>query len=343
MMKAALFDQHGEPEVLKYSDISMPKPGTGEVRLRVRACGVNALDLSVRANDFHQVKLPHILGSDISGEVDALGEGAADWKVGDGVMVCPVVTCGECPACHAGNPGFCTKTRLVGYAFPGGYAQYTIVPAKNLLPKPKGLSHIQAAALPLAGLTAFHIIAFRGKLQPGEKALVFGASGGVGSTALQICRAMGAWTAGVTRSGEKREQLLELGADAVFLSQHKSWAKDARELAPDGFDLVVDTLAGTYLEDAFELLKPGGRLVMIHSSATAERGMESFNPIFRKQIAIIGSRTGSMEDLKAFMGLVAAGEVMPVVDREFPLAEAGAAHKYFQRRQHVGKIILSVG
>jgi NADPH:quinone reductase-like Zn-dependent oxidoreductase len=342
MMKAAIFEQHGGPEVLRYTDAPKPKPGTGEVRVRVRACAINMLDLSVRTNDFHEVRLPHILGSDISGMVDVLGEDVTDWQMGDAVMVCPVIICGECAACKRDEPGYCTKTQLVGYNIPGGYAEYMVVPASALLHKPAELSDIQAASLPLAGMTAYHMLIERAKLRGAEKVLIFGASGGVGSIALQICKALGSWTAAVTRDGGKSEHLIELGADAVFLNTRKFWRNDVKDVISEGFDLVVDILAATYLEDALMLLKPGGRLVMIHSSATAERGMDSFNPILRKQLTIIGSRTGSISDLHAFLDLVKAGKVMPVVDRVFPLEEAADAHKYFQRRQHVGKVVLSI-
>ncbi len=192
-MKAVIFSEHGGPEVLRYTEVPEPAIGARDVLVRVRACALNHLDLWIRKGlPGRNVPLPHIPGSDISGEVAKIGAEVTNVGVGDRVLLAPGVSCGQCEQCIAGRDSFCKEYALFGSTIPGGYAEFMRSPSVNVIPIPGNLTFEEAAAIPLVFLTAWHMLFTRAQLRPSEEVLVIAAGSGVGSAAIQIAKATGA-------------------------------------------------------------------------------------------------------------------------------------------------------
>lgn len=325
-----MFEKTGGPEVLQLKTVPMPCPGTEEVRVRVRACGLNLIDYYLRIEDDPEMPMPHILGSDISGEVHAIGDGVSGWRVGDPVIVSPALE----------RPG--DRPLIIGYQTQGGYAEYSVVPARNLLRKPPALSFEEAASLPLTLMTAYHQAYTRGQCRPGDVVLVTGASGGVGSLVIQLCKAAGAFVIGTVSTDQKTERVRLLGSDAVVSHTGEGWPEQVKAIAPGGqVSLVCDNLGGAFLMDSLRTLGHGGRAVAIGSTTGAELQLDIAS-LFRSELTLMGSYMGNKTELQKALLLVEWCRVKPVVDKVFPLSDAVAAHKYLESRQHVGKIVLSV-
>src|SRR5438445_3930781 len=262
-MKAIVIPKHGGPEVLQSVEIAEPQPGPIKVVVSVRACSLNHLDLWV-CQGLHGVtfSLPLVPGSDVSGEVAAVGALAQRVHTGDKVVLAPGVSCGQCAACSAGRDNECRKYTLFGYGRNGGCAEYVLAPEMNVLPMPPGLSFEEAAAVPLVFLTAWHMLVGRARLQPGEDVLVIGGGSGVGSAAIQIARLWGARVIATAGSAAKLERMRALGAHEVVDHAREDLAARARELtAKKGVEVVLEHVGGAVFERAVAALARNGRLV----------------------------------------------------------------------------------
>lgn len=324
-MKAVVYEKFGDRNVLKVATVPKPQPKRGEVLVRVRACALNRLDIYLRAQEDADVLMPHILGSDISGDIAEIGSGVTGWKVGQPVIVSPAMSSG-----------------ILGYQTQGGYAEYVAVPAQNLLRKPKNLSYEGAAAIPLVFMTAYHMLFTQGTLRPGEKVLVMGGSSGVGTALIQLCTTASNWV--ITTVGDERKIKFakRLGADKVVNHRKPGWDSEILELTGGkGVNLVCEHFGGEYFTRCINLLKKGGRLVTIGSVA-ADVVKINISTIYRKQISIIGSYMGSKSELQKVIKLIEAGKVKPVVDKIFPLEKAKEAHKYLEERENFGKVVLKI-
>jgi NADPH:quinone reductase-like Zn-dependent oxidoreductase len=216
-MKAIVFNAHGGPEVLKFSDVPDPKIRPNEVLVRVKACALNHLDLGVRAGiPGVPIPLPHIPGSDVSGEIGQIGSEVTTVRIGQKVVLAPGVTCGKCAACISGQDNHCRQFTNLGYMIDGGCAEFVRAPEVNCLPYPENLTVEEAASIPLAFQTAWHMLISRAELQPGEDILVLGAGSGVGSAAIQIAKFFGARVLATAGSDEKLQKARQLGADHLI-------------------------------------------------------------------------------------------------------------------------------
>jgi len=341
-MKAVVYRKVGGPEVLEMITLPKPTPECGEVRIRIKASALNFLDYALRIEDDPDVPMPHILGSDISGDIDMLGEGVKDWREGEPILVSPTTSCGNCYRCRNGEDSLCDLRGILGYQTQGGYAEYIVVPARNLVKKPSILSYEEAASLPLVSATAYRMIYRQGRLRAGEKVLVMGGSSGIGSMAIQLCKAAGAWVVTTVGTEWKVDLAKELGADHVILHKGIDWPKQVLDLTNGyGVDLACDHLGGHFLASCIDLLANGGRLVTIGSTVGSEIKIDNFK-LYRKQASIIGSYMGSIVDLRDVLKLVECNLVRPVVYKVFPLEEAVNAHRYMEERNYFGKIVLTV-
>jgi len=230
-MKAAIFRQHGGPEVFEYADVPEPVLRANEVLVEVKACALNHLDIFVRNGlPGIEIPLPHILGNDVAGVVREVGK-LVNWvKTGDEVMVQPGVSCGHCEACLSGQDNLCREYDIVGYRRDGGYAELVAAPGVNVIPKPAELSWEEAAALPLVTVTAWHMLVTRANVQPGEDVLVHAAGSGVGSIAIQIAKLRGARVITTASSDDKLAKARELGADQTINYTSDDWPKEVRRL-----------------------------------------------------------------------------------------------------------------
>jgi NADPH:quinone reductase-like Zn-dependent oxidoreductase len=342
-MRAILIPKHGGPEVLQYAEIADPKPGPNEVLVRVHACALNHLDLWVRQGlNGVTFPLPLVPGSDVAGEVAAVGEPATRVHIGDKVVLAPGVACGQCAACAAGKDNECRKYTLLGYGRNGGCAEYVVAPEANVLPMPQGLSFEEAAAVPLVFLTAWHMLVARARLQPGEEVLILGAGSGVGSAAIQIAKLMGARVIATAGSSAKLDKARELGADELINHAQQKISDEVRRLTGKrGVDVVFEHVGTATWEQSILSLAIGGRLVTC-GATTGFAAQLDLRYLFARQLSLLGSYMGSRAELYTVLKLVGEKRLHPVTDRVFPLAEAIQAHRRMEQREQFGKIVLAI-
>jgi len=342
-MRAILIPKHGGPEVLQYAEIADPKPGPNEVLVRVHACALNHLDLWVRQGlNGVTFPLPLVPGSDVVGEVAAVGELATRVRPGDKVVLAPGVSCGQCSACAAGKDNECRKYAPLGYGRNGGCAEYVVAPEVNVLPMPEGLSFEEAAAVPLVFLTAWHMLVARARLQPGEEVLILGAGSGVGSAAIQIAKLMGARVIATAGSSAKLDKARELGADELIDHAQRKISDEVRRLtAKRGVDVVFEHVGTATWEQSILSLAIGGRLVTCGATSGFAAQLD-LRYLFARQLSLLGSYMGSRAELYTVLKLVGEKRLHPVIDRVFPLAEAIQAHRRMEQREQFGKIVLAV-
>ncbi len=344
-MKGFRVARHGGPEALEWGEWPDPSPGPGEVMVRVRACALNHLDLWLRNGvPGHRFPLPLVPGSEIAGDVAAVGPGVTDLAPGTACFLASGVSCGVCARCLAGLDHLCPKYGLLGEHRDGGYAELVNVPRRNVLPLPRGLSYVEAAALPLGFLTAWHMLTARAALAPHEDVLLHAAGSGVTSAGIQIARLLGARRILVTAGSEaKLARARELGATHGILYNQGDFVRTAREMTQgEGVDVVFDHVGGETFERSLKLLKRGGRIVLCGSTSGPEARI-NLRALFFKQLSILGSTMGSLAELLSLLPYFDSGALRPVVDRTFPLAEAPAAQEFLARRGAFGKLVLTVG
>jgi len=343
-MRAVTIPRYGGPEVLTFSkDFPRPEPGSGEVLVRVRACALNHLDLWVRSGALKlPIVLPHITGSDVAGEVAELGEGVHGVAVGDRVVVNPSLSCGRCSACLRGEESLCEEFRILGEHVRGGNAEYVVVPAGNLEPLPAPVGWTEAAAVPLVFMTAWRMVVTRGRLRPGEVALVLGAGGGVASAAIQIARLCGAEVIATTSRESKLASAQKLGADPVLLCPSGEFDQAVLSTTGGrGVDVVIDSIGAQSWPQSLRALRKGGRLVSCGATSGSQATV-NVRHTFWRQLEILGSTMASRRELREVLALVWAGRLRPVIDRTYPLTEARAAHERLEARDQTGKIVLEV-
>ncbi len=340
-MKAIILNQHGGPEVLRYTEVPEPKISPAEVLVRVRACALNHLDLWVRRGlPGISIPMPHIPGSDIAGEVAKVGELVTRVRVGQKVVLSPGLSCGQCEACLAGTDNLCRQYTIFGYMVDGGCAEFVRSPEVNVMPYPGDLSFEEAAAVPLVFLTAWHMLVGRAQLRPGEDVLVLGAGSGVGSAAIQIAKLVGAQVIATAGSEEKVKKARELGADHVINHSKQDIAAEVKRITNrKGVEVVFEHVGTATWEKSLGSLAASGRLVTC-GATTGYAGQVDIRYLFSRHITILGSYMGSKAELHHVLKLVAARKLKPVVDRVMPLAQCAQAHELMERRQQFGKIVL---
>ena len=257
-------------------------------------------------------------------------------------MIQPGLSCGACEFCRAGQQSLCISFRILGEHIPGTFAELVSVPAVNVYPAPAGLSDEQAAAFPLAALTAWRLLVTRAALKPGETVLIHGIGGGVSTFALQIAKLCGASRVIVTSSSEeKRARAKEMGADDV-LDSKEDVGKRVRELTKKrGVDVVVDSVGAATWKHSLVAAAKGGRIVT-PGATSGPNPEEEIRHIFWKQLSILGSTMGTDAEFTALLAAVSAGRIVPVVDSVIPLAEGRKAYERMQSSQGLGKIVVKV-
>jgi NADPH:quinone reductase-like Zn-dependent oxidoreductase len=344
-MKGVFYRTHGGNEVLEYGELPEPRPGRGEVLVRLEAVSLNRVDLFTR-NGWPGLKLsfPHVPGADGAGRVVELGDGVAQFAVGDPVVVYPNLSCGLCEACVAGLDNLCRHWRLLGEHALGTFREYIVLPEENLLRLPEGFPAIEAAAGALVYLTAWHSLITRGRVRPGEVVLVVGASGGVNTASIQIAKFAGATVYVVGSDPQKLSIAARLGADLLIdRSEVGDWSRTAY-LAQGrrGVDVVVDNVGAPTMPLSLRAARKGGRVLTVGDTAGSAVELDN-GLIFGKHLTIIGSTMGTRGEFAKVMNLVCEGKLKPVLDRAFPLAEAAAAFARMEAGEQRGKITLAVG
>ena len=341
-MKAVRFHQHGGVEVLRYEEAPEPDVLAGEALVRVRACALNHLDIwGRRGLPGVTIPMPHICGSDVAGEVVA--SAAVDVPAGRRVLLQPGMSCGRCAACLAGRDNECPQYEVLGYrSHPGGYAELVKVPLQNVVPIPDDVDFVQAAAFPLTFVTAWHMLMTRARLKRGEDVLVLAAGSGVGQAAIQIAFLHGARVFATAGSEAKLEKARALGAYDVIDHHKQDIAEQIKRLTDKrGVDVVIEHVGEATWPKSIRALARGGRLVTC-GATSGPNGAIDLRALFARQLTIHGSYMGTKAELLRAARFFFAGQLKPVVDRTFPLAEAAAAHRRMEDREQFGKIVLEV-
>lgn len=340
-MRAIVFHEHGGPDKLALEELPVPEIGPGEVLIRVRACGVNRLDLMTREGKVGaKVQLPHISGSEVAGDVAQVGDRVSEVADGQRVAVAPYLFCGRCEYCLAGEESICLRGDILGLTSNGGYAEYAAVPASNLVPLPQEVSYDDAAAVSLAALTAWHMLVERAGVKAGDTVLVLAAGSGVGSAAIQIAKLSGARVIAAASTDEKLQKARGLGADETINYSRQDFLQEVRRLTDKrGVDVVVEHVGAESWEKSVACLARGGRLVICGTTTGAE-GKVNLWQLFAKQLNLIGTYGGTRGELQKLLQLVARGQFRPVIDRRMPLEQAAEAQQLMAERKQFGKILL---
>ncbi len=342
-MTAIAFAAHGGPEVLQPIELPIPEPGPGEVRVRIKAVALNHLDIWVRkGGPAFKLDLPHRLGSDIVGELDATGVGARPLvdKLGAKVVVQPGLSCMRCEACVGGHDNLCRHYKILGEHAQGGYAQYIVVPDVNIAPYPERLDFPQAAASILTNLTAWQMLVHKARVQPGDTVLVHGAGSGIGVAAIQIAKLFGARVIATASTDAKLAKARELGADAAINYTTQDFVAESRTLTGKrGVDIVIEHVGGEVFAKSLRAVRTGGRVVTCGATAGFHPQID-LRHIFFRNVEVLGSTMGSKADLLAVLGHVASGRLQPVIHEILPLARAADAHRLLEERRAFGKVVL---
>ena len=340
-MHAVIFKEHGDIDQLIYTEVPEPKIEPNEVLIRVKACALNHLDIWTRQGiPGIKIPLPHILGCDISGEVEKIGANVKNVVPKTRVVVAPGISCGHCDYCQSGWDSLCSDYKIIGSQVDGGYGEFVKVPAENLIPVSDRYSMEEWAACPLVFLTAWHMLVTRAQLKKGETALIHAAGSGVGSAGIQIAKAIGAQVITTVGSDEKEKLAKKLGADHVINYRKVDFAKKARELTQErGVEVVLEHIGAETFSKSLVALSKKGRLVTcgITSGGTAQIDLRF---LYVRQYSIMGCYMGGRGELNEAIKLLEEGSVRPVLDTTFPLSEAKEAHKRMLDRKNFGKIVL---
>ena len=340
-MKAIRIHEFGGPEVLRYEDVPDPKLRKDHVLVRVRACAMNHLDLWVRKG-LSGVKLPHILGSDVAGEIVEVGEYVTGLQPRQRVLLAPMHYCGHCEKCIAGSQNQCREFTVLGSRVDGGNCELIAVPAANVIPIPESLDFKQAASMPLVFLTAWHMLVGRAGIRPGQTVLVLGANSGVGIAGIQVAKLFQCTVIATAGDDQKAAKARELGADHVVNHYQQKIAEEVRTITnKEGVDIVLEHVGPATWEESVRSLKPGGTLVTCGATTGPQTGLD-LRYLFSRQLSIFGSYMGTMGELHEVLKHVFAGKLKPVIDRVFPLQDARAAHEHMETSQMFGKIVLKL-
>ncbi len=338
-MKAIRIHEHGSVDVLKIEDLAIPEPGKGEVRLRVKCAALNHLDVWVR-NGIPGVPLPIIMGNDAAGIVDAIGPDVTMAAVGDEVINVPIRVPHGDPLIALNRENLSPEFSIPGEHMDGTQAEYIIVPQNYVLPKPRPLNWEEAAAFPLVGMTAFHMLMRKEALPSGSKLLVYGASSGVGHMAVQIAKALGHTVITTAGSDEKVQQAKKLGADHVIHYKKEPIGKTVREITGGlGVDLVLEHPGAATWKDSLRSLKTGGAIVTC-GATTGPKVEIDLRAVFIKHQKIIGSTMGTLQDMKEVCHMIEQGSVRPVVSKVYDYESIREAHEELETGDHFGKLVI---
>jgi NADPH:quinone reductase-like Zn-dependent oxidoreductase len=338
-MKTVRLHQFGGPEVLKYEDVPDPQPRQDQVLVRVRACAMNHLDLWV-CKGLPGVKLPHILGSDVAGEIVDVGEYVTGLQKGQRVIVAPMVFCGHCRFCVSGVHNMCREFTVLGNGVDGGNCELITARHDCVIPIPESLSFEEASAVPLVGLTAWHMMVTRAQIRPGQNVLVLGANSGVGMAAIQIGKLFNARVIATAGDEHKIQRARELGADEVINHYTQKISDEVKRITnKEMCDIVIEHVGQATWGESMKSLKPGGAIVTCGATTGPKVDLD-LRFLFSKQFSFLGSYMGTMGDLHEVLKHVFSGKIKGVVDSTFPLSEARAAHERMEKSQMFGKIVL---
>ncbi len=341
-MKAMGFYKTGGPEVLQAVDVPDPMPGSSEITIRVDYTSINNLDVLMRSGGTKiNFNLPHIPGSDISGRIELAGSEVKDFGVGERVVVNPVYGCGNCRQCKTGNEVICREWKVPGMHIWGSYGEVVKIPAATVIRPPKAFSPEELGCMPLCLSVSWRALHTVANAKEGEAVAIRGASGNAGIFAVLLAKAMGLKVIALTRSPQKKEKLLKIGADHVIDSEDEGRAasKEVLELTGgEGVDIVVDPLGST-LDDSIAMLKPKGRVVVFGTTAGTESTI-SIKNFYWKSASIFGVHNANKKELAEALEFAERKGIKPIIASKMKIKEAEQAHRLFSQSSQFGKILM---
>ena len=345
-MKAIAFTEQGGVDVLKYQEVAEPTLGPDEILVKVKACAVNYLDIHAR-RDRPEIKqklkatgAPHILGSDIAGEIADISGTHSELTIGDRVLLAPCIPCCICSDCVNGYENLCDTQQLLGFQTDGGYAAFVKAPAKNTIRIADELPFVEASALPIAYLTAWHMLITRAQLRAGDDILILGAGGSVGSAGLQIAKLVGARIFATASTDEKLARAKQFGADVTINYADVDFSEVIfEETDGRGVDVVLEHVGAATWEQSISSLAKNGRLVSC-GVTTGNIGEINIRKMYQKQLTIMGSALGTPTELRTLARLAEQRRLVPIIDSTLPLEKAAEAHQLLESRKNFGKVCL---
>jgi NADPH:quinone reductase-like Zn-dependent oxidoreductase len=341
-LKAVRFHEYGDRSVLRYEDAPDPSLRAGDVLIRVRACAVNHVDIDMRNGSSRlPLELPHILGFEIAGDVEAVGDDVAEIAVGDRVTPLFQIHCRECEWCRRGEHMHCESISMLGVQAPGGYAEYVAAPAWALIRLPETLTYEDAASIQTTFSTVWHALVTRAHLREGEWVLVNAAGSGVGTAGIQVARLLGGRVIASAGTDHKLDRARELGAEATVNYRTDDLATRAREVTDGrGVDVVMESVGGDVLTASLDALGKDGRVVTVGAHAGEIVSVDAIR-LFRNQWSLIGSVRATEQEIRHVVDLVGRGRLRTVVHQTFPLEDAAEAHRVVEDREQFGKVVLA--
>jgi len=332
-MQALVLEGINQP--LQLREVPTPAPGPGEVLVRLHAAALNHRDVWIQKGQYAGLKFPCILGSDGAGTVQAVGEGVDTVQQGQRVLINPGMHWGDKPSAQAKD------FQILGLPQDGTFAEYVCVLARYVHSLPNHLSFVEAAALPLGGLTAYRALFTRAQLQPGERVLISGVGGGVALLALQMAVASGAEVWVTSSSEDKIDRAVALGAKGGANYHTDNWPAELTKRAGGGFDVIVDSAAGEGFNHLIDAAAPGGRIVF-YGATQGDIPEVPARKIFWKQLSLLGTTMGTEQDFADLLTLMEDKKLVPFIDKVFPWHEGEAALRRMDDGAQFGKIVLEI-
>ncbi len=342
-MKAVRIHEHGGREVLRYEDIPEPICSDDKVKVQIKAASLNHLDIWIREGfPGMSLPLPLIMGSDGAGVITEVGKNVPNWNVGDEVVIQPNTFCGECELCKSGKENYCRNYGIIGETENGVQSEYVVLDPINIFSKAKHLSFEEASSMQLVYLTSYQMLVTRAKLQPNETVLVYGATSGIGSAAIQIAKQIGSRVISTVGSNSKIAFAEKMDSDFVVNHSIDSWSKQVKDIAgKKGVDVIFEHPGPATWQNSMRLLAKGGRIVTC--GATTGPIVEfDLRHLFMKQQTILGSTMSDMKSFNKVMKHIEKGHYKPFLDKVFPLSEITEAHKRIENREQMGKVVVTV-
>jgi NADPH:quinone reductase-like Zn-dependent oxidoreductase len=334
--------KHGDIDELGVVEIDRPSPGPDEVLVRIKAAALNWLDVvTLGGIKGLTLEMPHVMGADGAGLVEAVGNEVKGYAKGDPVVYNPGLFCGTCAMCRQGEESMCDRYGIVGEHVRGSLAEFVVVPARNLLHVPAGFSLERAAAASLIYQTAWRMAITRGRLRAGESVLVLGAGSGLSTALIQVAKLAGATVYATTSTPEKMKRAKELGADHVFNYKEQNWSKEVyAATGKRGVDVVFDSVGKETLNDSVRSVRKGGRIV-IPGGTTGQDVELNLRYVYWKQIDILGSTMGSQAEFETAMRLVFEGRLDPIIHKTYPYKDYRKAFEALKTGEKFGKIVVT--
>lgn len=336
-MKAVRIHEFGDYHVLKVDQIDEPICMANQVKIQMKACGINHLDIWVRQG-LPWIKFPWVLGSDGSGVIVEIGNEVQNWNIGDEIVIHPAYSCGKCKKCQNQQENFCDKYSILGESTNGVQQEFVCLNPNQIVKKPTHLNFVESASMPLVFMTSWQMLIERANLKKNEWVLIYGGTSGVGASAIQIAKYLGATIISTVGNDNKIDKAISYGADFVINHSNDNW-QDEIKLIQNKFDVIFEHIGSATWKNSMNLLNKGGRVVTC-GATTGYKVEIDLRHLFFKQQSILGSTMSNYNNFHTVMEKISSGVFKPCIDSIYSIEDVGIAHKKIEERLHIGKVVL---